>query len=58
MQGGYTELMKEQIRNSQKDNQTDRNTQVKFKISVYKNYNSDICKLHTYVKCNFSITGL
>ena len=30
MQGGYTELMMEQIRNSQEDNQTDWNKQVKF----------------------------
>jgi len=30
MQGGYTELMMEQIRNSQEDDQTDWNTQVKF----------------------------
>ena len=49
MQGGYTELMMEQIKNSQEDNQTDWNIQVKFIILVHKNYNSDICKLHTYV---------
>ena len=30
MQGGYTELILEQMMNSQVDNQTDRNTQVKF----------------------------
>ena len=30
MQKGYTELMLKQIMNSQEDNQTDRNTQVKF----------------------------
>ena len=58
MQGGYTELMMEQIKNSQEDNQTDWNTQVKFIIPVHKNYNSYICKLHTYVQCNFSITVL
>ena len=58
MQGGYTELMLEQIMTSQEDNQTDRNTQVKFIIPVYKKYNLDICKLHTYVQCKFSITGL
>ena len=30
MLGGYTELILEQMMNSQVDNQTDRNTQVKF----------------------------
>jgi len=30
MQGGFTKLMMEQIKNSQENNQTDRTTQVKF----------------------------
>ena len=57
-QGGYTKLMLEQMMNSQEDNQTDRNTQVKFINTVYKNYNSDICKLHIYVQSKFSIIRL
>ena len=46
IQGSYTELMLEQIMNSQEDNQTDRNMQVKFKIPVYKNYNSNMQITH------------
>ena len=40
MLGGYTKLMLEQIKNSQEDNQIDRNRQVKFILQVYKNYNA------------------
>ena len=58
MQGGFVELKMEQIRNSQEDNQTDRNTQIKFINTNIQNYNSDICKLHTYVQCNISIIVL
>jgi hypothetical protein len=36
MQGGYTKFMLEQIRNSQEDDQTDRNRQVNNTASIQK----------------------
>ena len=58
MQGGYTELMLEQIRNSQEDDQTDMNRQVKIILQVYRNYSAHMCKLHRYMRCKFSIIGV
>jgi len=50
MQGAYTELMLEQIRNSQEDDQTDMNRHVKIILQVYRNYsghsNMKGCKEH------------
>lgn len=49
MQGGYTELMLEQIRNSQEDNQIDWDIQVQFIFQLNQNYNAHTYKLHTYI---------
>ena len=48
MQGGFTELMLEQIRNSHEDDQSDSNRQVKTMLQVYRNYSAQKSKLQLY----------